>query len=154
MSRWEGSASALRLAVVASLRAVEALADAVDDGPPDTMTLAAEAQIAGRVYVGITSSTGRSPGRAQYPAAFVLHSLTLTVRGWVRRQVSDITRTVGDGTAHSYDEAWDRAELLLLTLARTTPISTSSAQVLQEGELWRVEVTAQVEWCPTVEVES
>lgn len=148
MSRWEGSLSDLRATVSTALRAVTGLEDAVSYEPPDTTGLAPDTA-AGRVYVGITATTMRQSGRVDVPAAMLVGVVTLTVRGYVRRQPSDKTRTIASGTPHSYDEALARGERLLLSLYAAAPISTSTLTIIQEETLWRAEVTAQIEWAPT-----
>jgi hypothetical protein len=149
VSRWEGSLSALRAAIIAALRDRASLADSVDDSPPDTMALESDAQLAGRVYVGLTSITARDPhGRRVPPAEAVLGTITATVRAYLRRQPSDRTRVSGDGIAHSYDEALDLGELLVGSLLYATPLNGYTLIVLQTEALWRVEVTAQAEWAP------
>jgi len=150
VSRWEGSLSSLRQTAIAALAARAALVGAVDQEPPDTGGLAPDPLVAGRVFVGVSALTARQSGRADTPAEMVLSTITLTARGYVRRQPSDRTRVSGDGVAHSYDECLDRAELILLALYYAIPVSTSTIAVLQEEQLWRLEVTCQVEWTPTV----
>jgi hypothetical protein len=149
MSRWDGSLSALRAAVIAALQARDDLTDAVDYAPPDTMTRESDAVIGGRVYVGITSATARDVhGRRNPPAEAIIGAVIVTVRGWVRRDVVDRTRVVGDGIAHSYDIALDRGELIVGALLYATPLQGLTLTVLQEEALWRVEVTGTVEWAP------
>lgn len=147
MSRYEGTLAALRADVRAALAAVTGLEDSVSYEPPDTTGLAPDTA-AQRVYVGVTAVTARQSGRVEVPATMVLGTVTLTVRGYVRRQPTDRTRTVASGVAHSYDEALARAELLLLSLYAAAPISTSTLAVIQEETLWRCEITAQIEWAP------
>lgn len=148
MSRYEGTLAALRASVRTALAAVTGLGDSVSYEPPDTSGLSPDTA-AQRVYVGVTAVTARQSGRVEVPATMVLGTVTLTVRGYVRRQPTDRTRTVASGTAHSYDEALARAELLLLQLYAAAPISTSTLNVIQEEALWRCEITAQIEWAPT-----
>ena len=149
MSRWTGSLAELRAAVIAALVARSDLATSVDLGPPDTMNRASDAILAGRVYVGINAATARDVhARRDPPAAAIYGAVTVTVRAWVRRQPSDLTRTSGDGTAHSYDEALARGELIVGALLYATPLDGLALSVLQEEALWRVEITATVEWCP------
>ena len=149
MSRWDGSLSALRAAVIAALQARADLTDAVDYAPPDTMTRESDAMLGGRVYVGITSATARDVhGRRNPPADAIIGAVVVTVRGWVRRAPTDRTRAIGDGTAHSYDEALDRGELVVGALLYATPLQGLTLTVLQEEALWRVEVTGSVEWTP------
>ena len=149
MSRWEGSLSALRASLIAALRARASLANSVDDSPPDTMALESDAQLAGRLYVGLSAITARDAhGRRHPPAEAILGTVTATVRGYLRRQPSDRTRTSGDGIAHSYDEALDLGELIVGALLYATPLNSYTLVVLQLESLWRVEVTAQVEWTP------
>lgn len=149
MSRWEGSLSALRASIITALRARDSLANSVDDAPPDTMALESDAQLAGRVYVGLSAITARDAhGRRNPPAEAIIGTVTATVRGYLRRQPSDRTRVDGDGVAHSYDEALDLGELLVGALLYATPLNTYTLVVLQTEALWRVEVTAQAEWAP------
>lgn len=148
MSRHTGSLASLRAGIRTALAAVSSIEDSISYEPPDTSGLSPDT-LAGRVYVGITAVTARQSGRVEVPAEMVLGTITVTVRGYVRKQPTDRTRTVASGVAHSYDEALARAELLLLQLYAAAPISTSTLAVLQEEALWRCEITAQVEWAPT-----
>lgn len=121
----QGLPSAVRAAIIAALKADPEIGGTdgarVSYHPPDVADALSDAQQAGRVWVGLPSWSWVSDHRPGSPQPGPRLQCQWQIVHHARRQPQDSTRTDVEATAHSFDEALNRAARITQVLA---PLAT------------------------------